>query len=314
MTPTFRFSLPKASSFPYRALLAVCLMCQFSSSPALSQSDDDLIEAEKLREEAQVHLQNQELPEAIESFLDAFKLSPGTSQEYRLVSQILLFENRAEEAVALLKEGEQEHPESLPLKADLAVAYNATEQFDLALQTFERLEIRVGQTNPTITNDSFYFSYGAAAERLKKYDLAEKNFRKAIERVPVTDPQRAAMPLNYLGYMWLDLDKNLDEAGIFIVKANNLVPDSDAYADSLGWWHFKKKNYKAALRELLRATKLMGDAEDPVIYDHIGQTYFEMGQKKKAIEYLEKATKLDPDDEDISKRLKQYKKPAPEQG
>ncbi|MEM1296725.1 MAG: tetratricopeptide repeat protein [Verrucomicrobiota bacterium] len=310
MTPNFRFSLRQASTFPFRLLIAAFLL-QLGAGLVFSQ-DEDLAEAEKLREEAQVHLQNQDLPKAIETFLDAFKISPGTSQEYRLVSQLLLIENRPEEAVILLKEGEQEHPESLPIKADLGVAYNATEQFDLALQTFERPEIRVGQTNPTITNDSFYFSYGAAAERLKKYDLAEKNFRKAIERVPITDQRRAAMPLNYLGYMWLDLDKNLDEAGIFIVKANNLVPDSDAYADSLGWWHFKKKNYKAALSELLRAADLMGDAEDPVIFDHIAQTYFEMGQKKKAIEYLEKATKLDPENEEIAKRLKQYRKPPPQ--
>tara|TARA_R110002096_G_scaffold67332_8_gene163364 strand:- start:22186 stop:23115 length:930 start_codon:yes stop_codon:yes gene_type:complete len=307
MTPTFRRSLFPASSFPIRILLSACVL-QFAGSIAFSQIE----EAEKLREEAQVHLQNQDLPKAIETFLKAFELSPGTSQEFRLVSQLLLIENRADEAVELLKEGEKEHPDSLPIKADLGIAYNATEQFELALETFERLEIRVGQTNPTITNDSFYFSYGAAAERLKKYDLAEKNFRKAIERVPVTDPQRAAMPMNYLGYMWLDLDKNLDEAGTFIVQANNLVPDSDAYADSLGWWHFKKKNYKAALRELLRADRLMGDAEDPVIYDHIAQTYFEMGQKEKAIEYLEKATKLAPDNEDIAKRLQQYQQPAPE--
>ena len=293
--------------FALRTLLSAIFLLQLGPGIALAQ--DQLEEAEKLREEAQALFRQENWPKFIETYLKAFEASPGTSQEYRLVASVMLREDRADEAVLLLKEGEKEHPDSLPIQVDLAMAYNATEQFDLALKLFERLEIRVGQTNPNLINDAFYFSYGAAAERLKKFDLADECFRKSIERVPLTAPERAAMPMNYLGYMWLEQDRNLDEAGVMIVKANNLIPDSGAYADSLGWWQFKKKNFKAALSELERAAKLMADEEqeDAVVYDHLAQAHFALGQKAKAIENLEKAVKLDPENAEFSGRLEEYK-------
>ncbi len=289
-----------------RNRLVVSIAALFLMS--LSAASAQIEEAQKLRDQAQAYFEEENWAAAIDTFLKAFDESPGTSQEYRLVAAMMLWEDRADESVLLLKEAEKEHPDNLAIKVDLGVAYNATEQYDLAVETFERLEIRVGKTNPDLINDAFYFSYGAAAERLKDYELAETNFKKAIEMVPIQLPQRAAMPMNYLGYMWVEQNRNLDEAGILIVQANNLAPQSGAYADSLGWWHFKKKNYKAALSELLHAVDLMDGEEDPVVYDHLAQTYFAMDQTKKAIDYLQKAVKLDPENEEISQRLEEYSK------
>ena len=41
--------------------------------------------------------------------------------------------------------------------------------------------------------------------------------------------------MNYLGYMWADINQNLDEAAKLIIKANELDTDNAAYIDSLGW-------------------------------------------------------------------------------
>jgi Tfp pilus assembly protein PilF len=111
--------------------------------------------------------------------------------------------------------------------------------------------------------------------------------------------------MNYLGYMWLERGLHLDKAGDLIRQANELVPDSAAFVDSLGWFHYKKGNYRDALKELLRAESLIKEpqAEDAEIIDHIAQTYQQLGDKAKAEEYFRKALKLDPENKKTQSRL-----------
>jgi len=103
-------------------------------------------------------------------------------------------------------------------------------------------------SRPDLLDDRFYFSYGAAVERNKQFDEAANLFRKSIHLAPVdADPQRQARALNYLGYMWLEQNRNLKEAGELIIRANDLLPDEGAFVDSLGWYYFLVKDYPKAL-------------------------------------------------------------------
>jgi len=74
------------------------------------------------------------------------------------------------------------------------------------------------------------FMRGAMYERMKKYDAAEAEFRKAL----AIDPDSASV-LNYLGYMLADRDVRLDEAHKMIARALELDPGNGAYLDSMGW-------------------------------------------------------------------------------
>lgn len=118
------------------------------------------------------------------------------------------------------------------------------------------------------------------------------------------------MPYNYLGYMWLEQDMKIEEAGQLIIMANDLRPDSGAYVDSLGWYYFKKGDYDSAVETLLRAVKIMEEQdppeEDAVVYDHVAQAYFMQGNIPEAINYVRKATKLEPENEEFAERLKEY--------
>ncbi|GIW80300.1 MAG: hypothetical protein KatS3mg105_2107 [Gemmatales bacterium] len=103
---------------------------------------------------------------------------------------------------------------------------------------------------------------------------------------------------NDLGYIWADNDMHLDKAEKLIRKAieedrkrrkanPDLKPEDDrdnsAYLDSLGWVLFKKKKYKEALIELLKAVQ-HEDGKHVEIFDHLGQVYLKLGNKKEAIE------------------------------
>ena len=94
-----------------------------------------------------------------------------------------------------------------------------------------------------------------------------------------------------------------------IKTAADLDPESEAIADSLGWFYFKKGNFEKALDELLRAEELMGEPgeDEAEILDHIGQVFDKLGDREKALEYLEKAVELDPENSDYARHLEEVK-------
>ena len=120
------------------------------------------------------------------------------------------------------------------------------------------------------------FTRGAMYERQKKYDLAEKEFRKVLQ----TDPKNASA-LNYLGYMLADRNVRLDEAQQLIQKAVDLEPSNYAFLDSLGWVYYRMNRLSEAEKELTRSLQ-MSD-KDPTIHDHLGDVYFKQGKLKEAI-------------------------------
>jgi tetratricopeptide (TPR) repeat protein len=121
-----------------------------------------------------------------------------------------------------------------------------------------------------------FFQRGIAYERLKKWDKAEPSFRKALELNP-DQPQ----VLNYLGYSWVDMNRNLDEGLGMIKKAVDLKPDDGYIVDSLGWAYFRLNRFDDAVTELERAAQLK--AGDATINDHLGDAYWRVGRKLEAV-------------------------------
>jgi tetratricopeptide (TPR) repeat protein len=120
------------------------------------------------------------------------------------------------------------------------------------------------------------FMRGAMYEREKKYDLAEKEFRRVLD----LDPKNASA-LNYLGYMLADQNVRLQEAQDYIKRAVSLEPNNYAFLDSLGWVYFRLNRLEDAEHELTRSVQLV--AKDPTIHDHLGDVYFKQGKLKEAI-------------------------------
>ena len=110
--------------------------------------------------------------------------------------------------------------------------------------------------------------------------------------------------LNYLGYIYAEENKNLDEAEALIKKALGLSPENGAYVDSLGWVYFKKGMFDEARKELEKAKEIIG--EDPVVYDHLGDVYFKTGSLDKAKEAWTKSLGL-KEDEKVKEKLSSLK-------
>ena len=231
------------------------------------------------------------------------------AQEYQALGQYLIEEKRLDEAITLLRSGQAKYPDSMDIAYLLTFPLRDQEKWKEAVSQYEKLEMLSKEASPQGLSDNFYFQYGAAVERAGDVDRAAQLFQKSLEKMPQGSERNKlrATVLNYLGYMWLEKDMNIDVAGELIKKASKLDPDSGAIADSLGWYYFKKEQYVEAMNELGRAESMMEEA-DPVVMDHIAQTFFKIGKKEQALTYLEKALKLDPDNKEFQARLKEYQK------
>ncbi|CTQ51701.1 lipoprotein NlpI [Roseibium album] len=137
---------------------------------------------------------------------------------------------------------------------------------------------------------------GISRERLGKWDLAEADFRKALE---LNDNQ--PLVLNYLGYSLVDQGLKLDEALQMIKTAVELRPTDGFIVDSLGWVYYRLGRFEDAVKELERAIELR--PADPVINDHLGDAYWMVGRRNEARFQWNHARDLEPEEKELPKIL-----------
>jgi tetratricopeptide (TPR) repeat protein len=139
-----------------------------------------------------------------------------------------------------------------------------------------------------------YFLQGSLYEKQKKYDDAEKAFRKALE-LEKDDPA----VLNYLGYMFASRGIHLDEAEAMVQKAVRTDPTNGAYLYSLGWVYFKQNRMDLAEEYLKKAVVFVNN--DPDIHEHLGDLYFKTKRYDEARNEWTKSVQLSTEQEDIDK-------------
>jgi len=135
-----------------------------------------------------------------------------------------------------------------------------------------------------------YYARGIAEERLGLWDKAEPDFRKALKLSP-GQPQ----VLNYLGYSFVEMNSNLDEALGMIEQAVDARPDDGYIVDSLGWVLYRLGRYDEAVPHMERAAELM--PVDPVVNDHLGDVFWAVGRKTEAEFQWRRALSFDPEEE-----------------
>ena len=128
----------------------------------------------------------------------------------------------------------------------------------------------------------------------KQWSSAEADFKRALELFP-----DQAHVLNYLGYSWIDQGINLDEGMRMIRRAVEQRPDDGYIVDSLGWAHYRIREYDEAVKQLERAVELK--PQDPTINDHLGDAYWKVGRTLEAEFQWAHARDLKPEPDDLKK-------------
>ncbi len=242
--------------------------------------------------------------------IDAYDRVPkGTPFEVNIEVRKALNLNqleRIDEAQKLLEALAQAYPQDLrPLEA-LGSIMRGHKRYAEAADYYSRAIELIDKPEPK--HWTYFYSRGTCYERLKQLPKAEADLERSLQLSP-----DQPLTLNYLGYTWIDHNRNLRQGLKLIERAVHLKSDDGYIVDSLGWAHYRLGNYKEAVKHLERAVELR--AEDPTLNDHLGDAYWRVGRQREARFQWQQALGFQPEPEEAAKIREKLENglPAPPQ-
>ncbi len=180
----------------------------------------------------------------------------------------------------------------------IAHCYRRLGEYKNAFDAMQKAETVAKKTEEEqFLTENFYIEFAIIADKAEKWGKVESILTKIIKKNP-DNP----MINNFLGYFWVDHNKNLDQAEKMIQKALDADEDNFAYLDSMAWALYKKKDYDNALNYIKKALKYSESPfPDSVISDHAGDIYAALDNKKAALKYWNLALEIYSDDIDEKK-------------
>jgi len=137
-------------------------------------------------------------------------------------------------------------------------------------------------------------------EEEDNFDDAEHHLRECLRE----DPQDPDV-MNFLGYMYAEIDTKLGDAEKLLKQALAMDPDNGFYLDSLGWILYRKGEADLAI-ELIRRALLSMNQDDAVLRDHLGDAYFLNGEVARAVAEWRRAYRLDPELETVAEKIRKH--------
>ena len=199
---------------------------------------------------------------------------------------------RTDEAIREAEEIGRDYPASPIPDVALGDLLRAKKRFPEAVAAYDRALAR--EKSPDQNDWLIYYSRGIAYERSNQWTRAEADFNHAL----TLSPDQPSV-LNYLGYAWADMGRNLDRARDMIPRAAEKRPNDGAITDSLGWVLFRQGKVAEASKQLEKAVSL--EPEDPTITEHLGDVYWASGRRIEAHYQWRRALTLNPSPEDAAK-------------
>ncbi len=206
---------------------------------------------------------------------------------------LLQAQKKTEEAIQHLENSLKKLPESIDLYLCLGQFYENSEKYEKSEAVLKQ-GIEINKDNTQLL-----FRLGVIYDKWKKKDSSIDVMKKVININP-----DHAQALNYLGYTFLELGQNLDEAERLILKAIQLKPKDGYITDSLGWVYYKKGEFQKAVEILEEAISLVPD--DPIILEHLGDAYLKLKNKKNALKYYKRSLSIKKEDtENLKNKIKE---------
>jgi tetratricopeptide (TPR) repeat protein len=242
--------------------------------------------------------------EAIRAYGQIPETSPLRANAVMEIAVALQRLDRREEALKELNVLVNREPANYDAIVTLGNLYRNNEDYADAASTYERAIALIRATEPG--HWRVYYYSGIAYERLKQWEKAEKQFRRAIEISP-----NEAMVLNYLGYSMIEKKINLAEALEMVKKAVELKPNDGYITDSLGWAYYQLGDYEQAVVHVERAVELL--PADPIIAEHLGDAYWRVGRRLEAKFQWQHAKDNKPEPADLARINGKLKDGLPEE-
>ncbi|MEX5727866.1 tetratricopeptide (TPR) repeat protein [Rhodovulum iodosum] len=198
----------------------------------------------------------------------------------------------ADAAIEVLRALAETHPDIAVVHVTLGDTLRRLERFEEARQAYDNAIALLGE--PERRQWIVYYARGIVNERIDRWEAAEADFRKALELEP-DQPQ----VLNYLGYSYVEMQTNLDEALDMIERAVEARPNDGYITDSLGWVLYRLGRYREAVPQMERAAEL--EPVDPIVNDHLGDVYWAVGRQLEARFQWRRALSFDPEKDEAER-------------
>ena len=180
---------------------------------------------------------------------------------------------QTDKAVELLQKLIADHPAVALFYMTLGDIYRSQNDCTNALSAYQKTIELVSANKSQLA--PVYFSIGACYADLAQYEQAQEALEQAIDLHP-NNP----LYYNYLGYLWLEQNKNVPEALALIQKAVAARPNEGSFLDSLGFAYYLQGEYEKALPIMEKATNLV--AGSAVVNSHLGDLYWRLGRFREA--------------------------------
>jgi len=267
------------SGVSYRSgpeLVAVC--------PTLALMLDPSLDAARIRLAQAFALQSRS-EEAIGLLQRLSASGPLASEASLEAAEVYLDADRQAEAIAAAEQALTIAGDDRPVlvrAAEVMRRANAHVQSEALLSRAIGLDLRGGKQDWRL-----YFARAGERNDLGMWEAAERDLFTALE----VEPDQPEV-LNFLGYSWVDRGVRVEEGFEMIRKAVEARPNAGYIVDSLGWAHYRRGEYEAAVDALERAAAL--SPADPEIIDHLGDAYWRVGRREEGTYQWRRALSLSP--------------------
>jgi Flp pilus assembly protein TadD len=181
--------------------------------------------------------------------------------------------DKADQAIRDLKTLADASPNDIEAWTALGDAYRSANKFPEAASAYDHAIQILG--TPQKKDWPLFFARALSKDRSHDWTGAEADLQTALKLSP-DEPQT----LNYLGYSYVDQNRNIPEALKMLEKARSLKPYDGYIVDSVGWAYYRLGRFADAAKTLEDAVLLVPG--DPTINDHYGDALSKVGRKLDA--------------------------------
>ncbi|MEO9884516.1 MAG: tetratricopeptide repeat protein [Balneola sp.] len=245
----------------------------------------------------QYYAQINEVDKAIEKLEKGNELLPEDDIAWRLRLQLLLSQNRLEEAIMAGKEADQNVPEDSFIQFFLGSAYILNDQNKEAVTWLERAS-RAPARKPF--KSVVYSTLGDAQSNLGNSEEADRVYELALRY----DPQNHNAMNNY-AYNLSVRGEKLERAQELVMKAMELEPENAAYFDTMGWIFYKLGEFEKAKRFIQASIDLDETAASAEVLEHLGDVYDKLGNYERAKDFWKQALKKDTTRTHLNNKINQ---------
>lgn len=216
---------------------------------------------------------NQRFEQAQNEYAKVQKESPFYFLAKYKIASLYFYEQNYLQALKQFEKLNKEIPNDYQVLFKMGEVCHAMEEYSDAIDYYNQA-ISV-LPKDTMLDWRDLFALGRAYYENQQFEKADDILNKALK---ISD--RHPSILNYLGYIWLEHNKNPNEALYMLFEAYQQLPNNGYIMDSLGWALFQMGKYSDALELLEQASETIPD--NAIICNHLGDAYWQVGRKKEA--------------------------------